>query len=349
MTDEQSSQPILTSLRIILISVLIIIKNKVITGVAVGILVLQYRLREGPIDNHRDEIAAFEKRLRENWGWGYPIDLFEISVLTHTWIGRNISEDIRQEELILEEGNYRYEALLRLHARACQISKEVGELMKAGYAVGALARWRSLHEISVTAKFLIENDDKVAERFFVYNDIVSYHTAKTHKKYQEDLNFHIVSEEELKELENRKDEIRDEYGNPMDDSAWGWGWAAEEFPDKTASFKRLEEETGLDIYRPYFKLASNALHGSSKGILHSIDSPNSANEGIFSTISAGPTNSGFTDPAQMTLLSLQSTTESLVELRPNKKRRMLLKVLNISILHIAKAFSRRDEHIEKTS
>ena len=44
--------------------------------------------------------------------------------------------------------------LWRLHARSCQITMEILALLKSGFADGAHARWRTLHEIAVTALFI---------------------------------------------------------------------------------------------------------------------------------------------------------------------------------------------------
>lgn len=349
MTENTENQPLNESIRTILKYLPIIVKSFIKSRGSLILLIIQYRIREGPLQDHQEEIAVFEDRLRKDWGWGRPIDLFEISILTHLWMGRVINNDIREEQLEIEEDNYSYEALLRLHARGVQVARETSELIKRGYANGALSRWRSLHELSVTAKFIQENGEEVAERFIVYNDLKSYYDAKVYHSYQEDLGFDIVSSEELRDLEIRKDEIRKEYGNPIDDNGWGWGWAAEEFPENSATFSRIEESTGLDEYRPYYKLASNTIHGSSKGVLTSIDMSIPAKEGPYSTVFAGPTNTGFTDPAQLTLLSLQELTESLFELRPDKRHRLVIDILNESITPIGKAFSRRQQHIERTA
>ena len=44
------------------------------------------------------------------------------------------------------------EVQTRLHARACQIAREVLTLLYAGFAEGAMARWRALHELAVLSQ-----------------------------------------------------------------------------------------------------------------------------------------------------------------------------------------------------
>ncbi len=52
------------------------------------------------------------------------------------------------------EGDWSYNVLVRLHARACLVTAEVLTLLRAGLASGAHARWRSLHELAVVACFI---------------------------------------------------------------------------------------------------------------------------------------------------------------------------------------------------
>jgi len=52
-----------------------------------------------------------------------------------------------------------------LHARACQQYAEVICLVKAGFADGAFARWRSLYELTVVAQFIADNTAAVAKSY----------------------------------------------------------------------------------------------------------------------------------------------------------------------------------------
>ena len=53
-----------------------------------------------------------------------------------------------------QKNAYLVSALTRLHARACQVASEVLVLLREGYADGAMARWRTLHELAVVAMYL---------------------------------------------------------------------------------------------------------------------------------------------------------------------------------------------------
>ncbi|MBO5501927.1 MAG: hypothetical protein J6A48_07875 [Clostridia bacterium] len=68
------------------------------------------------------------------------------------------------DDVLADKHNKLY-ALKALHIRACQQYAEIICLMKGGFADGALARWRSLYELCVVAKFVADNDEKVAEAY----------------------------------------------------------------------------------------------------------------------------------------------------------------------------------------
>lgn len=58
-----------------------------------------------------------------------------------------------------------YNALTRIHARACQEYLEILFLCKNGFADGAYARWRSLYELSIISDFIRKNGNDVAISF----------------------------------------------------------------------------------------------------------------------------------------------------------------------------------------
>jgi len=54
------------------------------------------------------------------------------------------------------QNDYQFEALVRLQAGAARVAGEIYALLLSGYASGAHARWRTLHEIAVTALFIAQ-------------------------------------------------------------------------------------------------------------------------------------------------------------------------------------------------
>ena len=119
------------------------------------------------LKSHRKDMKGFEKRLHSDWK--RPFDLFEAFLVLAREAGDDFNNEFRKDETKAE--NYVLDALTRLHARACQVASEVLVLLKNGFADGAHARWRSLHEIAVVASFIKAHGNEVAERYLLHDNI----------------------------------------------------------------------------------------------------------------------------------------------------------------------------------
>jgi len=53
--------------------------------------------------------------------------------------------------------------LARLYGRACQIGRKIELLLSNGFADGAEARWRTLHELTVVACFIYKHGEETAK------------------------------------------------------------------------------------------------------------------------------------------------------------------------------------------
>ena len=104
------------------------------------------------------DFFSFESNLYDVYSAAF--DLLEMLLAISLEAGDSFNNDLRNEAS--SENDYVFEVLTRLHARACQIAYEILILLKSGLADGAHARWRSLHEISVTAFFISANGNDIA-------------------------------------------------------------------------------------------------------------------------------------------------------------------------------------------
>ena len=85
----------------------------------------------------REESRGFEQRLGNFWS--KPIDLLEMFILVAFESGMMFNEKYRENAS--RSNDFVFEALSRLHAKACQTSHAVLVLLKAGLADDAYARW----------------------------------------------------------------------------------------------------------------------------------------------------------------------------------------------------------------
>jgi len=104
---------------------------------------------------------GFEKRNQERWLEGF--DLIEKLISLCCELGDATKRHL--EEHINEVGNRKASAVITLHARCARVANEVFALMRCGFADGAYARWRTMHELNVTCNFIARASEATAERY----------------------------------------------------------------------------------------------------------------------------------------------------------------------------------------
>ncbi|MCP5214333.1 MAG: hypothetical protein H6995_04930 [Pseudomonadales bacterium] len=255
---------------------------------------------------NRDDADGFVDRNIERWKKGF--DAIEILISVCLEAGSEFNNTNR--ELAVKEQNIQFDLVVRLHARACHISSEILWLLKGGFADAAHARWRALHEVVVTALFLIDHGNELAIRYFEHEVIESYKAMVQYNKYEPRLNVERFSEVELRECKLARDEALNKYGKDFKES---YGWAAEALNNKRPNFSCLEEAVELDHLRPYYKWPSQNVHANVHGIKNKLGLVEAEEEVLL----VGPSNSGMTDPADLTALSLTQISIGLLEIYPN--------------------------------
>lgn len=180
---------------------------------------------------------GFEKRLMRRWG--KAIDLYDLFLI----VARELGEDFNREHRpqAVEDQDYVFEALTRIHARSCLIASEIRALMITGHASGALARWRSLHELAVVAYFVREHGDEVAERYMLHEVIQSAKQSDKYERYHKALGYEPQEPVERQKILDARKELIARFGAAYArDYRWASGVLAEH-----PTFERIEEAVGL--------------------------------------------------------------------------------------------------------
>src|SRR5205085_1323322 len=116
-----------------------------------------------------EEISEFRKRLERRWG--EPLDqLRMLLTVSREWFEGRHKREISQTAHKDEEFR---EIIARLLARACQVTDEIICLLENGFADGAMARWRTLHEIAVVATIISQYGESIAERYLAHQAVES--------------------------------------------------------------------------------------------------------------------------------------------------------------------------------
>jgi len=174
--------------------------------------------------------------------------------------------------------------LMRLHANAC----------KGGYPDGALARWRSLFEISVTSLIIHKYGKDAAIDYIKHGNIKTVEGIQEYQKTAEKMNLEPYSEQEIEDALALKDSLNEGEKH--------WHWAR-----KHTGFSKLEklrEHISLDHWSHNYKLASRNIHADYSE-MRSLLGMREAKENL---LLVGQSNSGMTLPAHITAIMLTQIT-----------------------------------------
>lgn len=197
------------------------------------------------------------KEVQDLWGPAFAdLDLMRHLVLE--WSSNAIA---------LKKGPYskRYtsHALERIISRIYEVVGEILVLTRAGYGDGALARWRSLHEICVVAMFLSQQADSCAEMY------LWHHKIEELKIRDEGLAVPGAQSSSRKQqyaqdLHGKKASLLSRFGDAF---AGDYGWAAVQLARPKVTFRHLEEQVELEKLRRAYKRANSVVHGGSLATL----------------------------------------------------------------------------------
>ena len=141
----------------------------------------------------RNNLSRFRSKL--NIHWGKALDLLEMLLSISFDIGADFNNRYRPDAS--KNSDYKFEALTRLHSRGCQVGQEILTLLRGGYADGAHARWRTLHELSVVAYSLSSKGNDLAERYLRHSEITNYSEALQYQEHCKSLNYEPLEDHEL--------------------------------------------------------------------------------------------------------------------------------------------------------
>lgn len=312
------------------------LSNKLIPDIAQIYFKSLKSLGKEILSEQKDAREKFESVLYEDWE--EPLDLLECLIRV------SLESVDKHRKKIIQKGfgeDVKFNALIRIHARALKTSNETLTLLKAGYPDGANARWRNLHELAVISIFLSDNDNSISQRYLEHETIMRYKDALDYQRHCEELGYPPHEKEFLDKLRKRRDDLRKKYGK---DYSRDWGWIPKS-KVSNPSFTSLEEHVGLDRLHPFYKLSSAHIHGNSRGF-YTLGLRNDFQNKI---LSIGASNFGLADPIQNTAISLMHITNSLLRFKPDFESLTQMKINELFIKEIGTKSVKIQEGIEKRS
>lgn len=282
---------------------------------------LNFRMKD-MIDDQLILRSDYEKSI--NQSWGSALDLLQGLIViadeaTENYIKRT-DEEFENDKV--------QQTIIPIQAKINQISKEILLLLRNGFADGAQARWRSLHELSVIADFITQNGEDTAERYIEHESIESYKAAKIHNEYCHRFGSTEISNTDMYDLKKEYDNLISRYGK---DYSRDYGWAANVL--KRPNFRDIEKSVNLDFSRPHYKEASTNIHGNASGVLNRLGLRPENN-----ALLAGASDIGLSNPGQSTVIFLTHSLKVLLAYNTNLDCLAVLKAIDIYSEEVEKEF-----------
>lgn len=261
-------------------------------------------------------LAAYRKQTK-----GFETGVFERWELSfnHLEMMWSVAQELGEAHVHLikaaggKDDNAVMEALAHLFPRALLVAQEIICLLKGGFPDGALARWRSLHELSITAMYIAKHGEDVAIPYLLSSHFAARRGAVQMNRLAGNADQKMFSDTEMKEFDTSCTRAERMLGRKISKDSLG------EWPrinEKHNNFADIEKDVGMDMLRPQYKWASTHTHAHHRPM----DNLLGMAEGDAEKHLVSASNSGFVGPLQMVATTLAQITATYLLHVPNPDR-----------------------------
>lgn len=302
--------------------------RKTVTAVVRG---LRQRWDEIAPD-HEEAEWIFRLGLDARWGEG----LDDLRLLLET--SREIGSTFLRRDRRRKRNRVRNAVLMRLHARGCQLAAEISALLSAGFPDGAMARWRTLHEVVTVATLIAKHGDALATRYVEHEAVEHARALRVHLRVQAELGERPISKREQRRVQAAYEAALRAHGPDFKNE---WGWASKITGKPSPGFTDLEVVADRSTLRSHYKFASYSVHAGLRGLRYQLGLPDT--ESLMLT---GPSNVGLEEPGRQTAYSLAQLSSLLLSTRSTLRYTIDMGVLVRLRDQAAKAFTRTGRDLE---
>ena len=175
--------------------------------------------------------------------------------------------------------------------------------------MGPMLVLRSLHEVAVTALYLLQTQGDTSKRYLDHAVVERFRSAEQYQMHCRTLGYEPLTNEEMTAAEKDMADAVQKYGAPFKKD---YGWAADALGTTNPTFSRIEEGLDMSHWRPFYKMACQSVHAGAQGLHFSLAIPSGAD----SILLAGASNAGLSRPL-LTTISLMMASVALFTFRPN--------------------------------
>ncbi|HXN62483.1 MAG TPA: DUF5677 domain-containing protein [Acidimicrobiales bacterium] len=247
---------------------------------------------------------GFERRLQETWR--PALESFEVVMVACEEAGSDLHHALHAASVPESGHPIKLHALTLLHARACMVTYEVFALLRCGFAAGAQARWRTLHELAVIANVLGDGDEELSNRFLLHRFVERWKEAQCYQENCRALGREPFSAEEMESFRSDYDEVTGQYESGYSDD-WGWSKPLFASPAHRPKFDQLEKLAGLGHNKPFVNLSHHAIHAGASGALDVLEL-----HGGGEVMLAGASDGDLVEPAHGALIAMYQVTVAMV-------------------------------------
>jgi hypothetical protein len=231
------------------------------------------------------DLAGFRQRMEETWG--KPLgQLRMLLTMSREWCQW---AHTRYESQKASKNKQLRKILIRLLVRGCQVTDEIICLLENGFADGAMARWRTLHEIAVVAAVISQHGGAIAERYLDHQAVESKRALDKYLACYKDLGYRPLPAREQKKIVKAYDKAIAKYGRSFRSED---GWAALHLNNQRPTFADLEKAAGRAEMRSYYQMGNDNIHAGIKSMFVRLGLPD------YDGLLSGRSNVGLMEPGQ---------------------------------------------------
>lgn len=233
-----------------------------------------------------EELTGFRERLEGRWN--KPLgQLRMLLTMVREWCG-----DIfhREEARRPHKKKQLREILVRLLVRAIQVTDEIVCLLENGFADGAMARWRTLHEIAVVAAVIAEHGESIAVRYIAHQAVESQRALNKYLACCPLLGYRPLPTRDVKKINKAYAAAIAKYGPEFKSD---YGWAAHHLKKSKPTFADLEAAAGRAKMRSHYQMGNDNVHAGVKSMFVRLGLV-----GEYNSLLSGRSNGGLTEPGQ---------------------------------------------------
>jgi hypothetical protein len=232
------------------------------------------------------DLSVFREGLEGRWG----IAIGQLRMLLT--ISREWCQDAYRRAKAQKRRKHKQlrEILARLLARGLQVTDEILCLLENGFADGAMARWRTLHEIAVVATVIAQHGESITERYLAHQAVESKRAMDKYQACCPKLGYKPLSLRAQKRIEKAYDQALARYGHSFKSD---YGWAALHLKESRPTFAHLEAAAGRTEMRAHYQMGNDNIHAGIKSIYVRLGLL-----GKYDRLLAGRSNAGLIEPGQ---------------------------------------------------